>query len=221
MLRAWAFMYLGRRSWCYALETLCILEGVLHATRLRLHVSWIRRSTGPLWKSLGTLCSKFKRWNVTRAQPWLKKRHEMLRGLPEMTFLNNLSTTLSLSILSNQRIPNETCQKTSGFDNIPDGSNPTPSSRRCHHVFGTLVPPILTRNMMIIQFGHTPHFQTIPFFECISIRSLYTGRTKVALVEFLWTCLVYVCAYPVSENPRMELCPTPLAFLYPPKIWKS
>ena len=95
MLRTWDFMYLERRSWCYALETSCILEDVLDATRLRLHVSWktflMLRAWDfmyfgdegpkePLWKSLGALCSKFKRWK-THAQPWLQKRHQMLRGL--------------------------------------------------------------------------------------------------------------------------------------------
>ena len=36
---------------------------------------WRRRSQGPLWKSLGEICVNFKRWNVTRAQPGVKKMH--------------------------------------------------------------------------------------------------------------------------------------------------
>ena len=30
---------------------------------------WRRMSKGPLWKCLGSLCSNFKPWNVTHAQP--------------------------------------------------------------------------------------------------------------------------------------------------------
>ena len=40
ILRSENFMYLGRPSWCYALTTSCLLEDLLDATLLKLHVSW-------------------------------------------------------------------------------------------------------------------------------------------------------------------------------------